>query len=76
MEIRAGFGIAYDCAQPTPMLLMLNLHPSWHADLLTPEIIHFEPAVRSFDYKDGFGNVCTRITAPLRSTCGARGRMS
>ena len=43
MEIRAGFEIAYDCAQPTPMLLMLNLHPSRHPDLLTPEFIHFEP---------------------------------
>ena len=55
MEIRAGFEIAYECAQPTPMLLMLSLHPSRHADLLTPEFIHLEPVVRSFDYKDGFG---------------------
>ena len=64
MQIRAGFEIAYDCAQPTPMLLMLNLHPSRHPDLISPEFIHFEPVVRSFDYKDGFGNLCTRITAP------------
>ena len=31
MHIRAGFEIAYDCPQPTPMVLMLTVHPSFPA---------------------------------------------
>ncbi|WP_426044030.1 hypothetical protein [Caulobacter sp. DWR3-1-2] len=27
MRIKAGFQITYDCPAPTPMLLMLNVHP-------------------------------------------------
>ena len=33
MEIRAGYEITYDCPQPTPMILMLSVHPSRVADL-------------------------------------------
>ena len=46
------------------MLLMLRVHPSRQADLETPERITFDPPVRATEYKDGFGNLCTRITAP------------
>ena len=28
MQIRAGYEIAYDCPQPTPMLLALSVHPA------------------------------------------------
>ena len=35
MKIRAGFEIAYDCAQPTPMILQVSVHPSRQADLTT-----------------------------------------
>ncbi len=27
MQIRAGYEIAYECPQPTPMVLMLSVHP-------------------------------------------------
>jgi hypothetical protein len=27
MTIRAGYEIAYDCPQPTPMILTLSVHP-------------------------------------------------
>jgi transglutaminase-like putative cysteine protease len=64
MEIRAGFSITYDCPKPTPMLLVLNIHPSRRVDLLTPQVLTFSPQVEAWDYTDGFGNVCTRITAP------------
>jgi transglutaminase-like putative cysteine protease len=65
MQIRAGFDIVYDCAQPTPMLLMLSVHPTRLPDLLTPQTISFSPAIRATDYRDGFGNICTRIVAPV-----------
>ena len=64
MKIQAGYEISYDCAQPTPMLLMLRVHPSRQADLESPERITFDPLVRATEYRDGFGNLCTRITAP------------
>jgi transglutaminase-like putative cysteine protease len=64
MHIRTGFEIAYDCAQPTPMLLVLNVHPSRHGDLDAPERLAFDPPIPSSEYLDGFGNRCTRIVAP------------
>jgi transglutaminase-like putative cysteine protease len=64
MQIRAGYTIAYDCPQPTPMLLMLRVHPSRQSDLEEPEKIVFDPPVRATEYSDGFGNLCLRTTAP------------
>ncbi|TLU73491.1 transglutaminase-like domain-containing protein [Lichenicoccus roseus] len=64
MLIRAGFDIAFNAPVPTPLLLMLNLHPSRHADLRTPHSLMFDPPVPATDYTDGFGNICTRVVAP------------
>lgn len=58
MRIRAGFDISYDCLQPVPMLLLISVHPSRAADLLTPGIITFSPGVAISVYRDGFGNDC------------------
>ena len=64
MEIKAGFDIAFTCPQPTPMLLMLSVHPSRKPDLTSPHDISFDPPVHASNYQDGFGNTCTRILAP------------
>ena len=64
MLIRAGFDIAFNAPVPTPLLLMLNLHPSRTPDLQTPHALMFDPPVPATDYTDGFGNVCTRVVAP------------
>ncbi|MEQ1956240.1 transglutaminase family protein [Mesorhizobium sp. CN2-181] len=64
MKIRAGFDIAYECPQPTQMLLALDIHPSRRADLLTSHELRFDPVVEAWGYVDGFGNACTRVTAP------------
>ncbi|MEO6014241.1 MAG: transglutaminase family protein [Devosia sp.] len=68
MHIRAGYSLSYDCPQRTPMLLCLNIHPSRRSDLLTPQMLRFSPQMESWDYTDAFGNVCTRITAPVGRT--------
>ena len=68
MRIRAGYELIYECPQPTPMLLALNIHPSRRADLLTEQRLTFTPPVEARDYVDGFGNVCTRIVAPAGVT--------
>ena len=64
MRIRCGYEIVYDCPAPTPMLLMLNVHPSRLADLETPDNIHTNPHVRLVQYRDTYGNLCSRIVAP------------
>jgi transglutaminase-like putative cysteine protease len=64
MQIRAGYEIEYESPQPTPMLLVLSIHPSRFPDLSTPHLIQFEPAIPASNYLDGFGNICTKITAP------------
>src|SRR5688572_10841682 len=64
IQIRAGYDIGYECPQPTPMLLMLSIHPSRERDLITPHKIAFDPTIRATEYRDSFGNICTRIVAP------------
>ena len=64
MEIRAGYDIAFQCFQETPMVLMLNIEPARVQDLLSEHRLHFSPNIASHDYADMFGNTCTRIVAP------------
>ena len=64
MKIRAGYEISYECPQPTPMALMLSVHPSRIPDLLTPDRMRLVPAIPANFYRDGFGNTCHVIHAP------------
>jgi transglutaminase-like putative cysteine protease len=64
MKIRAGYEIAYECPQPTPMVLMLSVHPSRRTNLAAPHSISFDPPIAARDYRDDFDNICTRIVAP------------
>jgi transglutaminase-like putative cysteine protease len=64
MRIRIGYEIAYACVQPTPMVLTLKVHPSRTPDLLTADTITSDPPLAMADYRDGFGNVCTRLVIP------------
>ncbi|MBI5518329.1 MAG: transglutaminase family protein [Deltaproteobacteria bacterium] len=64
MKIQAGFELLYECPQPTPMIVMLNIHYSRASELLVPDRISTSPAVPMTAYRDGFGNWCTRLVAP------------
>ena len=64
MEIDVGFEISYKAAQPTPMVMMLSIHPSRVPDIIGREIIVAEPNVPIGFYRDSFGNVCGRLVAP------------
>jgi transglutaminase-like putative cysteine protease len=64
MIIRAGFDIAFELPQPTPMILMLSVHPSRAKDVLTDPRITVSPSVVPHNYRDTFGNQCTRVMAP------------
>jgi transglutaminase-like putative cysteine protease len=68
MQIRVGFEIIYDCPQPTPMILNLNVHFTRVSDLVGRDDLAFDPPVPMAAYRDSFGNWCTRIVAPTGRT--------
>jgi transglutaminase-like putative cysteine protease len=64
MKIRVGFDFVYEFVARTPMVLMLNVHPSRAADIIRPDQISTSPALPVTRYLDAFGNICTRLVAP------------
>jgi transglutaminase-like putative cysteine protease len=64
MKIQVGYELIYNCFQPTPMILLLNIHYSRASDILIPDYVTTDPSVPVSGYRDGFGNWCTRIVAP------------
>jgi len=64
MKIRIGYDMIYACPQPTPMILMLNVHYSRASDVIVPDHMRTDPPVPITAYRDGFGNWCNRIVAP------------
>ncbi|HEY8835314.1 MAG TPA: hypothetical protein VIM09_06985, partial [Chthoniobacterales bacterium] len=64
MIIKIGFDIQFELPAPTPMILMLYVHPSRQADLRAEEKITVEPNVALTDFTDLYGNRCARILAP------------
>ena len=64
MRIRVGYEVTYTCSQPTPMLLVLNIHHSRISDLERPDHILTHPSVPLTSYRDSFGNWCSRVVAP------------
>jgi transglutaminase-like putative cysteine protease len=64
MQIRVGFEMLYEFAGRTPMVLMLNVHPSRARDVIKPDHLRIAPAVSATRYTDAFGNTCTRLVAP------------
>ncbi|HLY75356.1 MAG TPA: transglutaminase family protein [Planctomycetota bacterium] len=63
-RVRVGYELVYECAQPTPMILMLRMHPSTVSSPVVPDPIATAPFVPISTFRDGFGNICTRIVAP------------
>jgi len=64
MQIRVGYELIYECPQPTPMILTLNVHYSRASDLVVPDYLTTDPSLPISAYRDGFGNWCARIVAP------------
>jgi hypothetical protein len=64
MLIKIGFDIAYTAPQPTPMVVMLGVHPSRVADLIAPENIVCKPPAPIHFYHDSLGNFCGRLVIP------------
>jgi transglutaminase-like putative cysteine protease len=64
MKFRAGYELQYAFPQPTPVILLLNVHFTRVSDLATPDSILLDPSIPISGYRDGFGNWCSRIVAP------------
>lgn len=63
MLIRIGYEIQFELEQDVPFLSLLRVHPSRQADLRSPDTIHTNPELVVEDYRDTFGNICSRFVA-------------
>jgi transglutaminase-like putative cysteine protease len=68
MQIRAGFELIYECPQPTPMILILNIHYTRASDVVVPDHLVTAPSLPISMYRDSFGNWCSRLVAPAGVT--------
>jgi transglutaminase-like putative cysteine protease len=64
MKLQVGYEMDYEFPQPTPVILMLNVHYSRASDLQFPDHAILTPSVSIDGYRDGFGNWCSRLVAP------------
>jgi transglutaminase-like putative cysteine protease len=66
--LRVGYEFVYECALPTPMLLLLNVHSSRVADMVVPDHVLTDPPLPVTRHYDGFGNLCSRLVLPAGET--------
>jgi transglutaminase-like putative cysteine protease len=64
MKIQAGYELVFECPQPTPMILLLNIHHSRASDIIIPDLMSCDPPIPVRHFHDGFGNWCSRVVAP------------
>jgi transglutaminase-like putative cysteine protease len=64
MLIRIGHEIALTFLEPTPVLLMLSLHPSITPLVRKPEDLQITPSTPISEYIDLYGNRCGRAFVP------------
>ncbi len=67
-KFKIGYELRYDFPQPTPVILMLNVHFTRVSDLVLPDHILVRPAVPISGYRDAYGNWCCRLVAPAGRT--------
>ena len=64
MLIRIGSEIVFSYPAPTPVVLMLYLHPSRTASIRKAEHLEIAPVVPVEEYFDSYGNRCCRAVVP------------
>ncbi len=64
MLIRLGYDMTFDVPAPVAMVAVLSVHPSREHDLREPDLMHTDPGIHVQDYRDCFGNRCSRFLAP------------
>ena len=65
MLIQVGYELVFNCRDRTPMILMVNVHYSRASDIVRPDCLTTDPETPITAYRDGFGNWCSRIVAPI-----------
>lgn len=63
MLIRIGYDIRFELAQDVSFLTLLRVHASRQKDLRSPDDILTDPFTPVEDYRDSFGNICSRFLA-------------
>lgn len=64
MQLRVGFELIYSFPQPTPIILLVNIHDSRTSDMVVPDRLVTEPSIPITGYRDAFGNWRNRGLAP------------
>lgn len=64
MQLRIGYELIYRFPQPTPIILLVNIHHSRTADLVVSDRPVTEPPTVLSGYHDSFGNWCNFGMAP------------
>ena len=64
MQLRAGYELIYSFPQPTPIILVVNIHESRASDIVVSDALTTDPPIPIFSYRDAFGNQCKRLLAP------------
>ena len=64
MQIRIGYELVFECQQPVPMMLAVNVHSTRRSDLIVADDLTTDPQVPVTTYLDRFQNLCSRIVAP------------
>jgi len=65
MQLRTGYELIYSFPQPTPIILVVNIHDSRASDIVVSDHLTTEPAIPVANYRDAFGNRCCRVLAPV-----------
>jgi transglutaminase-like putative cysteine protease len=65
LQIRLGYELIFQCPHRTPMIMNLHIHHSRFNDLVRSDRMTTDPWVPLVSYHDGFGNLCTRLVAPV-----------
>ena len=64
MHIKIGYDLSFRHYNLTPLILMLEVHPSRAGDLHELDVPRTDPVVTLDRYYDNFGNRCCRLVAP------------
>ena len=68
MDIRYGFDIAVDFAQPTTFLAMMDVHSDFRSAVVGETALELEPVIPAERFVDDNGNVVRRLSAPAGAT--------
>ena len=67
MHIRYGFDVAFDLAQPTTILTMMDVHSDFRGGVAEERELEVAPAIATERFVDDSGNMLRRLSAPAGS---------